>query len=173
MGIKVLDCTLRDGAYVVDSKFGEQRILNILNTLENANIDIIECGWLRDCCHEKNSVLYKIPNDAKSYIKNIRPEIAMMFDYGKYDISKLPQNNGLTNIIRIAFYKKNLDEISFAVEKVKNKGYKVYFTNAEFEYQNAKRRVEINEYMIAFKEWNERIENESIYIFCIRHDFRN
>lgn len=126
MGIKVLDCTLRDGAYVVDSKFGEQRILNILNTLENANIDIIECGWLRDCCHEKNSVLYNIPNDAKSYIKNIRPEIAMMFDYGKYDISKLPQNNGLTNIIRIAFYKKNLDEISFAVEKVKNKGYKVF-----------------------------------------------
>ena len=33
-----------------------------------------------------------------------------------------------------------------------NKGYKVYFTNAEFEYQNAKRKVEINEYMIAFKE---------------------
>ncbi len=29
---------------------------------------------------------------------------------------------------------------------------KVYFTNAEFEYQNAKRKVEINEYMIAFKE---------------------
>ena len=33
-----------------------------------------------------------------------------------------------------------------------NKGYKVYFTNAEFEYQNAKRKVEINEYLIAFKE---------------------
>lgn len=33
-----------------------------------------------------------------------------------------------------------------------NKGYKVYFTNAKFEYQNAKRKVEINEYMIAFKE---------------------
>lgn len=25
--------------------------------------------------------------------------------------------------------------------------------NAEFEYQNAKRKVEVNEYMIAFKEW--------------------
>ena len=35
------------------------------------------------------------------------------------------------------------------------KGYKVYFTNAEFEYQKAKRKVEINEYMIAFKEWEE------------------
>lgn len=33
-----------------------------------------------------------------------------------------------------------------------NKGYKVYFTNAEFEYKNAKRKVETNEYMVAFKE---------------------
>ena len=32
-----------------------------------------------------------------------------------------------------------------------NKGYDVYFTNDEFEYQNAKRRVEINELMIAIK----------------------
>ena len=34
-----------------------------------------------------------------------------------------------------------------------NKAYSVYFTNAEFEYKNAKRKVETNEYMIAFKEW--------------------
>ena len=45
MNIKILDCTLRDGAYVVDAKFGEQRIFDIITTLENAKIDIIECGW--------------------------------------------------------------------------------------------------------------------------------
>ena len=44
MGYKVLDCTLRDGAYVVDSKFGEKRICDIITTLENAKIDIVECG---------------------------------------------------------------------------------------------------------------------------------
>ena len=33
-----------------------------------------------------------------------------------------------------------------------NKGYNVYFTNAEFEYKNSKRKVETNEYMVAFKE---------------------
>ncbi len=33
-----------------------------------------------------------------------------------------------------------------------NKGYKVYFTNMEFEYKKARRRVETNEFMIAFKE---------------------
>ena len=49
-----------------------------------------------------------------------------MFDYGRYDVAKLPQNNGLVDIIRIAFYKKSLDEISFVAEEVKNKGYKVF-----------------------------------------------
>ena len=126
MGIKVLDCTLRDGAYVVDSKFGEQRILDILNALENANVDIVECGWLRDCEHEKESVLYNIPCDAEGFIKNAKLKFSMMFDYGRYDVSKLPQNSGLIDIIRIAFYKKSLDEISFVAEEVKNKGYKVF-----------------------------------------------
>ena len=46
MGIKVLDCTLRDGAYVLDSMFGEVSIAGIISDLTSAGIDIIECGWL-------------------------------------------------------------------------------------------------------------------------------
>lgn len=126
MGYKILDCTLRDGAYVVDSKFGEKRICDIITTLENSKIDIIECGWLRNCVHEKNSVLYKVPEDAKGYLEGVKSQFSLMFDYGRYEVSQLPQNSGLIDIIRIAFYKKSLDEISFVAEEVKNKGYKVF-----------------------------------------------
>ena len=66
-----------------------------------------------------------------------------------------------TNYIRYSYYelkvKDNLTEkeIDYVLKSSRdyfeNKGYKVYFTNAEFEYQNVKRKVEINEYMIAFK----------------------
>ena len=46
-----------------------------------------------------------------------------------------------------------IDEVlKISRDYFENKGYKVYFTNAEFEYQNLKRKVEINEYMVAFKE---------------------
>ena len=48
--------------------------------------------------------------------------------------------------------KENDEVLRISRDYFENKGYKVYFTNAEFEYQNAKRKVEINEYMIAFKE---------------------
>ena len=48
---------------------------------------------------------------------------------------------------------KEIDEVlRISRDYFENKGYNVYFTNAEFEYQNARRKVESNEYMIAFKE---------------------
>ena len=66
------------------------------------------------------------------------------------------------NYIRYSYYelkvKGNLSEseidevLKISIDYLENKVYKVYFTNAEFEYQSSKRKVEINEYMIAFKE---------------------
>ena len=59
---------------------------------------------------------------------------------------------------------EEIDEVlRISRDYFENKGYKVYFTNAEFEYQNAKRKVEINEYMIAFKEWEESKMNQYTY----------
>lgn len=59
---------------------------------------------------------------------------------------------------------EEIDEVlRISRDYFENKGYKVYFTNAEFEYQNAKRKVEINEYMIAFKEWDENKMNQYTY----------
>ena len=42
--IEVLDCTLRDGAYINKSEFGTNTIRGILKRLADAKIDIIECG---------------------------------------------------------------------------------------------------------------------------------
>ena len=65
--------------------------------------------------------------------------------YIRYSYYELKVKNNLSE--------KEIDEIlRISRDYFENKGYKVYFTNAEFEYQNAKRKVEINEYMIAFKE---------------------
>ena len=118
MKIKVLDCTLRDGAYVVNSNF--DNVQNIIQALNSAKIDIIECGWLRN--NLEGNVTYLTPNDYIFGIKNA----ALMFDYGKYNLDKLPNNSGNIDIIRISFYKKNLDEVFFAAEKVKTKGYKLF-----------------------------------------------
>ncbi len=65
------------------------------------------------------------------------------------------------NYIRYSYYelkiKNNLNEkeidevLRVSRDYFENNGYKVYFTNAEFEYQNIRRKVEVNELMIAIK----------------------
>ena len=76
-----------------------------------------------------------------------------------YIDKKLKENE---NFIRYTFYeltvKNNLsaedvDEfLRINRDYFENKGYKVYFTNARFTYQNANRLVQPNELMIAIKE---------------------
>ena len=66
------------------------------------------------------------------------------------------------NYIRYTFYeirvKNNLSEedtdrfLFLARTKLENENYKVYFTGAKFEYNNAKTVVQDNELMIAVKE---------------------
>ena len=44
--IQVLDCTLRDGGYCNECNFGFENEKKIVQGLVDANIDIIECGFL-------------------------------------------------------------------------------------------------------------------------------
>lgn len=52
--VNILDCTLRDGGYINNFKFGEQVQKNIVNKLTKASIDIIECGWLKSNAFNKD-----------------------------------------------------------------------------------------------------------------------
>ena len=45
---QLLDCTLRDGAYLIDKKFGDETIRGIISGLVKANLDFIEIGFFQD-----------------------------------------------------------------------------------------------------------------------------
>ncbi len=63
----------------------------------------------------------------------------------RYSFFELKVENGLTET--------EIDEVlRVSRDYFENKGYKVYFTNAEYEYKNKRKKVESNEYLIAFKE---------------------
>ena len=44
--IRLLDCTLRDGGYCNNWTFGQNNIHKIVNGLLEANLDIIEVGYI-------------------------------------------------------------------------------------------------------------------------------
>lgn len=63
---KLLDCTLRDGAYLIEKNFGEANIKGIIKGLMNARIDYIEIGFLQDEGGGVGKTVYLNSQDAKN-----------------------------------------------------------------------------------------------------------
>lgn len=128
--IEILDCTLRDGAYIIDAEFGGQTIGGLIKRLQDANIDIIECGWLKDFKHEDGTTFYHVPSDLDRYLieeKSGNTIYAAMIDYNRYDINTLPRNTGKNiDAIRVVFPHGKMKEGLSLVPQIKDKGYKVF-----------------------------------------------
>lgn len=128
--IQVLDCTLRDGGYCNNCRFGFDNEKKIVRGLVEANIDIIECGFLlstveydRDVTRftSLNQVAEIIPQNKEGKI------FVMLTDYGKYRTEDLPIYDGNSiDGLRVAFHKKDRVAALEECQKIKNKGYKVF-----------------------------------------------
>lgn len=131
--IQLLDCTLRDGAYIVDSKFGTPAIKGIIRKLQNANIDMIECGWLKDKPHDEGTTFYHKPSDLEQYIaeKDDKRTYVAMIDWDRYDLNTLPQCDGKSiDAIRVVFPQGKYRQGIGLGKVIKEKGYQVYFQAA-------------------------------------------
>ena len=131
--IQLLDCTLRDGAYIVDSKFGAAAIRGIISKLQAANIDIIECGWLKNSLHEGGTTFYHVPQDVEQYMANKNPHAiyTAMIDWDRYDPDYLPPYDGKSiDAIRVVFPKDKFREGIACGKVIKEKGYKLFFQAA-------------------------------------------
>ena len=54
--INVLDCTLRDGGYCNEWRFGRDNTKKIVDGLVEANVEIIECGFITNRVQYDNNV---------------------------------------------------------------------------------------------------------------------
>jgi 4-hydroxy 2-oxovalerate aldolase len=128
--IKVLDCTLRDGGYVNNWAFGNDNITKIISKLYEANIDIVECGFLTNKVkNEDTSTLFDTINKMERFIpdKCGKTEYVCMINFGEYDIDDIPDYyNGPISGIRVAFHKCDMVEALRLCSNIKQKGYKVF-----------------------------------------------
>lgn len=131
--IKLLDCTLRDGAYIVDGNFGVPAIKGIIKKMQDANVDIIECGWLKNEEHKIGTSFYHVPKDLEQYLteKNDDVTFVVMIDWDRYDLNNLPDCDGNSvDAIRVVFpYGRYKQGIAIG-QKIKEKGYQVFFQAA-------------------------------------------
>jgi 4-hydroxy 2-oxovalerate aldolase len=127
--IKLLDCTLRDGGYVNNWEFGDRSIKKIIEKLVQSNIDIIECGFIRDEDYDYNKSVYNDVKKIKKYIapKNKNNLYVGMIDVPYIPIEKIKECDG-TSIdgIRLTFHEEEIDEAMYYGKELMNKGYKVF-----------------------------------------------
>lgn len=126
---KILDCTLRDGAYLLNKKFGERNILGIIDGLQRANIDLIEIGFLQDTGMDVGKTVYFNSKDAAKVLFSKKSDIlyTVLADFSRYTISNLDINDGRSfDAVRACFFKhERFDVIDFC-RAIKEKGYKVF-----------------------------------------------
>jgi len=132
--IQLLDCTLRDGCYIVDGNFTTPVIRGLAQKLQAANVDIVECGWLKDAPHKEGSAYYHIPADADVYLPAKRREgttYAVMIDWDRYDLNALPiHGTEAIDTIRMVFpHGKQKPALSLA-RKIPEKGYRLFLQAA-------------------------------------------
>jgi len=131
--IQLLDCTLRDGAYIVDANFGTPAIKGILKRMQDANIDLIECGWLKDFAHREGTSYYHVPSDAEKYLppKNSHSIYVAMIDWDRYHLENLPDCDGKSiDAIRVVFPQSKYREGIALCPILQSKGYQVYLQAA-------------------------------------------
>lgn len=131
--MQLLDCTLRDGAYIVDAEFGTSAIKGIIDKLQNANIDIIECGWLKNSEHKIGTTFFHVPDDISMYVnkKSDNSVFVAMIDWDRYDLNYLPKSeNSILDAIRVVFPRGKAKEGIEVGRQILEKGYKVYFQAA-------------------------------------------
>jgi len=133
--IKLLDCTLRDGAYINDALFGADEMRRILSGLADSGTDIIECGWLKDAPHRAGTSYYNKPSDMLQYLPQLphpHQEYVAMIDWNRYDLAQLPENDGKSiSAIRIVFPRGKAEQAAKLGLIVKDKGYDVYMQPAD------------------------------------------
>ena len=133
MGKKLLlDCTLRDGGYVNNWEFGKDGIRDIVDTLSESNIDIVEIGFLRTEPYNENRSVYSKTSEIQKIINQKKKPLYAVMIEAKEDVSKhFPldklaelKDSGI-DLIRIMAWEWKLEEHLEYCKKVKDLGFNI------------------------------------------------
>lgn len=126
---QLLDCTLRDGAYLVDKKFGDKTIKGIIKGLIKANIDLIEIGFLQNDGFGEGKTVFLNSLDTQKHIPPNKgnSKFTVLADYSRYSIENLDPYTGKSfDAVRACFFKNERKEAIDFFKGIKEKGYKVF-----------------------------------------------
>lgn len=127
--IRLLDCTLRDGGYINDWRFGKRAMKYILNKLELAGIEYIEVGFIKGDLFDEDRTVFPDGVSIRNFIapKHHNTKYVAMVDMSApIPLDKIPIcTKSDVDLIRVIFKQNNLDIGLDYISKVKERGYDV------------------------------------------------
>jgi len=128
MKISILDCTLRDGGYVNNFRFGVNRIQTIKEKLCDANIEIIECGFLQSGKNDPEYSLYGSVEQIQFPQNCGKRMFVAMIAYGEISAEEIaPYQPGYIEGIRLTFHNNiEWNDTKRLAINLMDKGYKVF-----------------------------------------------
>lgn len=126
-----MDCTLRDGGYINDWRFGRKTITSILDKLENAKIDIIECGFLTGMVQDPECSLYNSVSGIEAVLPKRQHDsmYVAMIAIGEKELHPTelqPYDGKSIDGIRLTFHKEEIRQAIRWAGIIMEKGYKVF-----------------------------------------------
>jgi isopropylmalate/homocitrate/citramalate synthase len=127
--VSLLDCTLRDGGYVNDWRFGETAIPKIVKKLIETGVEIIELGFLKNEPYSTERTVFSREEQIEQLIhpkKNGVLYAGMVEVVSPLPINELIENsNSSIDVIRVLVWKRLLDQGFEYCREILAKGYKI------------------------------------------------
>lgn len=124
--IKILDCTLRDGAHLNGGNFGRRVIEDTIINLIKANVDIIEVGFFDNVKRDVDYSYFSSIAEVKEILPKDKgnSKFSLMADY--VDVSNIEPYDGTIEFFRLSFKRHRLEWALNAAKILMDKGYKCF-----------------------------------------------
>lgn len=126
--IKILDCTLRDGGYVNEWAFGVDNAKGITELVSKSGVEFVEVGFIGPHEDKEGVVRFSSMQELIKVFGGVNRESklsAMTYAEG-YTVDNFPERSENTvEMIRVIFWKRNLNEGVEYCRKLVEKGYEV------------------------------------------------
>lgn len=124
--IKLLDCTLRDGAHLNGGFFGRRTIEKTIVDLVDAKVDIIEVGFFDNGQHDADHTYFSSIAEVKEILPKEKgsSKFSLMADF--VDVSQVEPCDGTVEFFRLSFKRHRLDWALNAAKILMDKGYKCF-----------------------------------------------
>ena len=124
-GVKVLDCTIRDGGYINNWDFPPRMVRDVYQRLSRAGVDFVEVGF-REPESSDAPLWRRCPEHELAKIKKgiQGAKLVVMVDFGKAGPEDfLPVEESAIDMVRIAVHKDKVYHALDLAAEIKAKGY--------------------------------------------------